>query len=132
MIELLNEGPRYYPDGQITVTYEREIAEDLIRASALNYLRDEVPYSIFVLVNDYTQRNDGTRYVNATLFVERESQKGIVIGKGGSMIKNISTQARQEIEEMSGESVYLDLKVKVEKNWRNNPDFLRRYGLSHD
>lgn len=132
IIELLPEGPQFFPDEQITNTYERDIAEDLIRAAALIHLRDEVPYAIFVRVNEYTLREDGTRYVNATMFVERDSQKGIVIGKGGQMIKLISTTARQEIEEMSGEPVYLELSVKVEKNWRNNPEFLKRYGLSHE
>ena len=129
---LLPEGPKYYPEEQITDTYEREIAEEMIRAAALHFLRDEVPYGIFVRVNDYRLREDEKRYIHATIFVERESQKGIVIGKGGSMIKQISTMAREEIEEMSGESVFLDLTVKVEKNWRNNPEILRRYGLSHD
>jgi GTPase len=132
IIELLPQGPQYYPEEQVTSTYERDIAEDLIRAAALHNLRDEVPYGIFVRVNDYTLRDDGTRYVHATIFVERESQKGIVIGKAGSMIKVISTMAREEIEDVSGEPVFLDLQVKVEKNWRNNPAFLRRYGLSHD
>jgi GTP-binding protein Era len=132
IIAFLDEGPQYFPEGQVTATYEREIAEDLIRAAALSFLRDEVPYSIFVRVNDYVHRDDSTRYIHATIFVERDSQKGIVIGKGGTMIKQISTMARQEIEDMSGEPVFLDLTVKVEKNWRNNPDFLRRYGLSHD
>jgi len=132
IIEWLPEGPQYFPEDQITATYERDIAEDLIRAAALFHLHDEVPYAIFVRVNDYMLRKDGTRYVHATLFVERESQKGIVIGKGGQMIKAISTTARQEIEDLSGEPVFLDLTVKVEKNWRNNPEFLKRYGLSHD
>jgi GTP-binding protein Era len=132
IIELLREGPKYFPEEQITDTYEREIAEDIIRAAALNYLEEEVPYSIFVEVNDYTLRPNGTRYVHATVFVERESQKGIVIGKRGSMIKKISTHSRHEIEEMSGESVFLELQVKVEKNWRNNPEFLQRHGLTHD
>ena len=132
IIQWLPEGPQYYPKEQVTATYEREIAEDLIRAAALQHLRDEVPYAIFVRVNDYRLREDEKRYIHATIFVERESQKGIVIGKGGSMIKQISTMAREEIEEMSGESVFLDLTVKVEKNWRNNPEILRRYGLSHD
>lgn len=132
VIELLPEGPQFYPEAQITTTYEREIAEDLIRSAALYHLRDEVPYAIFVQVNDYIKRQDGIRYVHATLFVERDSQKGIVIGKGGRMIKDIGTMARQEIEEMNDESVFLELAVKVEKNWRNNPDFLSRHGLSHD
>lgn len=131
VIELLPEGPKYFPEEQITDVNEREIAEDLIRAAALHYLRDEVPYSVFVIVNDYKKRPDDLRYVHATLLVERDSQKGIVIGKGGRMIKKISTKAREDIEEMSGESVFLDLNVSVEKNWRNNPDFLNRYGLSH-
>lgn len=132
IIDLLPEGPKYYPEEQITDTYEREIAADIIRAAALNYLEEEVPYGIFVEVNDYLLRPTGIRYIHATVYVERESQKGIVIGKGGSMIKKISTMARHEIEDMSGESVYLELQVKVEKNWRNNPDFLRSHGLSHD
>jgi len=132
IIQLLKEGPQFFPEDQITDVYEREIAQDLIRAAALHHLRDEVPYGTFVHVDDYVLRGDGTRYVHATIFVERDSQKGIVIGKGGSMIKQISTMARMEIEEMSGEPVFLDLKVKVEKNWRDNPDFLRRHGLSHD
>ncbi len=132
VMDLLPEGPKYFPEEQVTDVYEREIAEDLIRAAALHHLREEVPYSIFVIVNDYQKRPDDLRYIHATILVERESQKGIVIGKGGRMIKKISTKARQDIEEMSGESVFLDLKVSVEKNWRNNPDFLRRYGLSHE
>ncbi len=132
IINHLPEGPQYYPDEQITETYEREIAGDIIRASALSNLEEEVPYSIFVEVNDYTLRPNGTRYIHAAVYVERESQKGIVIGKKGRMIKKISTLARQEIEEMSGESVFLELQVKIEKNWRNNPDFLRSHGLNHD
>lgn len=132
IIESLPEGPQYYSDEQITATYEREIAEDLIRAAALHHLRDEVPYGIFVRVDDYLQRDADVRYIHATIFVEHESHKGIVIGKSGSMIKSIGTMAREEIEEMGGEKVYLELQVKVEKNWRNNLDFLSRYGLSHD
>lgn len=132
VISLLPEGPRFYPEDQITDIYEREIAEDLIRAAALENLHEEVPYGIFVRVDDYQVRNEGTIYIHATIIVERDSHKGIVIGKGGKMIKKIGTQSRQQIEEMSGEKVFLELKVKVEKNWRNNPDFLRRYGLTHD
>lgn len=132
IIQLLPEGPKYFPDGQITGTNERDIAEDLIRAEALSLLRDEVPYGIYVRVDDYQERENDMLYIHATVIVERESHKGIVIGKGGSMIKQISTAARQEIEEMSGKLVFLELKVKVEKNWRNDPNFLSRYGLSHD
>lgn len=132
IIAMLPEGPAYFPEEQITATNEREIAGDLIRAAAMQQLRDELPYVLFVRVNEYTMRDEGIRYIHATIFVERDSHKGIVIGKGGRMIKKISTLARQEIEAMSGESVFLDLQVKVEKNWRNNPEFLRRHGLSND
>jgi len=132
IINQLPEGPQYFPKEQITATYEREIVEDLIRAAALHHLQEEVPYGIFVRVNDYLMRNEGVRYIHATVFVERETHKGIVIGRSGSMIKAISTMAREEIEDMSGEQVYLELQVKVAKNWRNNPEFLNRYGLSHD
>lgn len=132
IIELLPEGPKYFSDEQITSTNEREIAEDLIRASALSFLHDEVPYGIYVRVDDYKIRENDMLYVHATMMVERDSHKGIVIGKGGRMIKKISTAAREEIEEMSGNPVFLELKVKVEKNWRNDPNFLSRYGLNHE
>lgn len=131
VIELLPEGPRFYPEDQITDVYEREIAEDLIRAAALEYLHEEVPYGIFVRVDDYKPREDGTIYIHATIIVERTSHKGIVIGRGGQMIKQIGMLAREQIEEMSGQKVFVELKVKVEKNWRNNSDFLRRNGLTH-
>ena len=132
VIELLPEGPQYFPDDQITDIYERNIAEDLIRSTALTFLRDEVPYGLYVRVDDYKLRENDVLYIHATLIVERESHKGIVIGRGGSMIKQISTVARREIEEMSGNPVFLELKVKVVKNWRNDQNFLRQYGLSHD
>ena len=129
VIELLPEGPQYFPDDQITDIYERNIAEDLIRSTALTFLRDEVPYGLYVRVDDYKLRENDVLYIHATLIVDRESHKGIVIGRGGSMIKQISTVARREIEEMSGNPVFLELKVKVVKNWRNDQNFLRQYGL---
>ncbi len=131
LIEHLPEGPKYFPEEQITSTYEREIAEDLIRAAALTFLHDEVPYGIYVRVDDYKTRENDMLYIHATLILERDSHKGIVIGKGGSMIKKISTAAREEIEGMSGKRAFLELKVKVEKNWRNDPGFLQRHGLMH-
>jgi len=131
IIQLLPEGPKFFPEDQITSTYEREIAEDLIRAAALTFLHDEVPYGLYVRVDDYKTRENDMLYIHATLILERDSHKGIVIGKGGSMIKKISTAAREEIEAMSGERVYLELKVKIEKNWRNDPGFLQRHGLTH-
>lgn len=131
IIHLLPEGPKFFPEEQITSTNEREIAEDLIRAAALSWLHDEVPYGIYVRVDEYKTRENDMLYIHATLILERDSHKGIVIGKGGRMIKKISTTAREEIEGMSGKRAFLELKVKVEKNWQNDPGFLNRHGLIH-
>ena len=127
--ENLPEGPPYYPPGQITDLYEREIAADLIRASCLVHLQHEVPHAVAVRMDEYTERDEHGAYIRATLFVERESQKGIVIGRGGSMIKRISMYARQKIEAMSGRKVFLKLRVKVRKNWRNDEQTLRQFGF---
>jgi GTP-binding protein Era len=128
MIGSLPLGPRYYPEEEITDATEREIAADLIRAAALQLLRDEVPHCIAIRIDQFLERNDHGAYIAATLFVERESQKGIVIGKGGSMLREIGSLARKEIEEMSGRKVFLDLRVKLLKGWRNDIPALRRLG----
>ena len=126
----LPEGLPFYPDDQITDMYEREIAADLIREAALIKLHDEIPHSIAVRIDEYKERNEIGAYITATIFVERDSQKGIVIGKQASMLKSIGTAARAAIESMSGRKVFLDLHVKVKKNWRTDPDFLKRMGYS--
>ena len=128
--ELLPEGPQFYDDEQITEDFERDIAAEMIRAAAMGCLEDEVPYSVAVLVNEYSERDEGKVYLNATIFVEREAQKGIVIGKGGQMIKQIGSQARKDIEAMSGQSVFLDLNVKAKKDWKDDEKFLKQLGLS--
>jgi GTP-binding protein Era len=128
IIEHLPGGEAMYDPETVTDLYEREIAADLIREAALVHLRDEVPHALAVRVDQYTERGESGAYIGATLFVERESQKPIVIGQGGEMLKKIGTTARQEIESMSGRKVFLELRVKVEKNWRNNPDVLRQLG----
>ena len=122
------EGDPLFPSDQVTDYYEREIAADLIREAALEHLRDEVPHAIAVRVDDYQERGDTGARITATIFVEKDSQKGIVIGKGAEMLKSIGSDARQAIEAMSGRKVYLELRVKVNKNWRSNPDFLRQMG----
>lgn len=129
LIERLPEGPLYYPPDQITDFYERDIAADLIRAAALNNLRDEVPHGIAVRIDQYKERNEHGAYIQATLFVERESHKPIVIGKDGAMLKKIGSEARLEIEAMSGRKVFLDLRVKVRENWRNDENALRLFGF---
>jgi GTP-binding protein Era len=122
-------GEPFFPEDQITDLYEREIAADLIRESALLHLRDEVPHSIAIRMDEFTERGDLGAYIAATLLVERESQKPIVIGQGGEMIKQIGQAARQQIENMSGRKVYLQLRVKVRPNWRNNESVLQQFGF---
>lgn len=126
--QMLPEGPPFFPPDQVTDLYEREIAADLIREAALVILRDEVPHSIAIRIDQFTERGEHGAYIEATIFVERESQKGIVIGKGGKMLKRIGTAARHEIEAMSGRKVFLQLRVKVRKNWRNDKNVLRWFG----
>jgi GTP-binding protein Era len=125
IIDNLPEGYPFFPEGQVTDLFERELAADLIREAALNLLRDEVPHGIAIRVDQFTERDEHGAYIEATLFVERESHKGIVIGKGGRMLKQIGSTARYEIENMSGRKVYLRLRVKVRKNWRNDEKVLR-------
>jgi GTP-binding protein Era len=124
----LPERPPDFPEDQVTDLYERDIAADLIREACLIYLRDEVPHSIAVRIDEFTERGDKGAYIAATLFVERDSQKGIVIGQKGRMLKKIGSAARMEIEAMSGRKVFLDLRVKVLKDWRNNEAYLKRFG----
>ena len=117
-----------YPTDQLTDLYERDIAADLIREAALFFLRDEVPHGLAVRIDEFTERGSSGAFIAATLFVERDSQKGIVIGEKGLMLKKIGSAARHEIEAMGGRKVFLDLRVKVAKNWRNDENFLNRIG----
>lgn len=113
---------------QVTDLYEKEIAADLIREAALNHLRDEVPHGVAVRIDEFKERENGMAYIAATIFVERDSQKGIVIGEGGKMLKSIGSAARTEIEAMGGRRVFLELRVKVLKDWRNDEEWLKRFG----
>ena len=130
LIERLPEGPMYFPEEQITQTYERDIAAELIRAACMDLLEDELPYSIAVHTDEYSERENGVVYIKATIFVERDAQKAIVIGRNGEMIKRIGTLARTEIEAMNGKKVFLELYVKTRKNWKNDPAFLREVGFT--
>jgi GTP-binding protein Era len=113
---------------QLTDSWERDIAADLIREACLLNLRDEVPHGVGVRVDEFAERENGMLYIAATVFVERNSQKGILIGEGGKMMKTIGSQARKEIEEMGGRPVFLDLRVKVLKDWRNDESAMMRLG----
>jgi GTP-binding protein Era len=123
--------PEYEPE-QITDLYEREIAAELIREACLLKLRDEVPHGVAVRIDEFTERGEEGAYIAATIFVERDSQKGIVIGRGGEMLKRIGTAARHEIEEMSGRKVFLELRVKVLKDWRKDEKAMKRFGYKID
>jgi len=127
----LPEGPLYYPDEQVTDFYERDIAVELIREAALLLLRDEVPHCLAVRLDEYKDRDVKNSYIKATIFVEKDSHKGIVIGKGGSMLKKIGIYARNEIESMTGRRIYLELGVKVSENWRNDEHSLKLMGYDH-
>jgi len=128
IVSRLPVGPRYYSEGEVTDAFERDIAADLIRAAGMQLLRQEVPHTLAVHVDDYQERGESGAFIGATLFVERESQKGIVIGKGGHMLRDIGTLARRQIEAMSGRKVYLELKVKVLPGWRDDERALHRLG----
>lgn len=128
LIQAVPEREAEYPEDQITDLYEKEIASDLIRESCLLKLRDEVPHGMAVRIDEFKERENGMAYIAATILVERESQKGIVIGEGGKMLKSIGSAARKEIEEMGGRQVFLELRVKVSKDWRNDPYMLKQLG----
>ncbi len=128
LVTLLPPGEPFFDNDTVTDAYERDIAAELIRESVLAFVQDEVPHCVAVKIDAFEERPDDKAYIEATLFVERDSQKGILIGKGGEMIKKIGTRSREEIEAMSGRKVYLDLRVKVNKNWRNAPDALELLG----
>lgn len=126
IIDNLPMGEPFYPEEQITNLFERDITADLIREACLNYLLYEVPHGVVVRIDEYTERNEQGVYIEATIFVERESHKGIVIGQNGQMLKKIGIAARKEIEAMSGRSVFLQLRVKVRKNWRDDEKMVKQ------
>jgi len=130
ILEALPEGPRYYPAEYVTDQPEREIAAELIREQVLNLTRQEVPHAVAVVVEEFKERENGVVYIAANIFVEKSSQKGIIIGNKGQMLRQIGEAARHEIERMVGGRVYLDLWVKVSKNWRRDERELRRLGYS--
>ncbi|SFA38238.1 GTP-binding protein Era [Parageobacillus thermantarcticus] len=129
----LPEGPQYYPPDQVTDHPERFIIAELIREKALHLTREEVPHSIAVVVETIERREDSdTVYVSAVIIVERESQKGIIIGKQGRMLKEIGQRARVDIEALLGSKVFLELWVKVQKDWRNRLAQLRDFGFREE
>lgn len=132
IVALLPEGPRYYPRETITDQTERKIVAELVREQILRRTYHEVPHSVAVVIEEYKEREQGATYISANVIVEKESQKGIIIGSRGRMIREIGSQARQAIERMIGGRIYLDLWVKVRKGWRQDARELRRLGFESD
>ena len=124
----LPEGPDLFPEDEITQTHLRDLAGEFIREAALNLLEEEVPHGIAVEVDSFQERGEGNAFIAATLYIERESHKGIVIGKNGGMLKQIGTNARQAIEGLLGGKVFVEIHVKVRANWRKNEADVQRLG----
>ena len=129
----LEEGPMYYPKDRVTDHPEHFIVSELIREKILLLTEQEIPHSIGVEVTKMKREDDREKVkVEATIYVERDSQKGMVIGKGGKMLKRVGTLARKDIEALLGDKVYLELWVKVQKDWRNKPQFIRNLGYKDE
>lgn len=128
----LPEGPKYYPDGQISDHPEQFVVSELIREKILETTTEEIPHSIGVNVERMIRESEDRVTVEAIIYVERDSQKGIIIGKGGKKLKIIGQRARHDIEYLLGSKVYLDLWVKVQKDWRNKSKFIKQMGYVED
>jgi len=128
----LPEGPALFPDDMVTDQPERQIMAEIVREKLLWNLDKEVPHGVAVEVTRFSQRDSGIIDCHVTIFCEKESHKGIIIGKKGSMLKKVSTQAREDMEAFMGEKVYLETWVKVKENWRDNPAAIQNFGYRED
>lgn len=132
LIAHLPEGPQYFPEDQITDHPERFIVSELIREKVLFFTRDEVPHSVAVTIDSMKRNENNKIQIQATIIIERDSQKGIIIGKGGKMLKLIGTKARLDIEHLLDEKVFLELWVKVQKDWRDKQTHLKDFGYREE
>lgn len=132
LVDQMPEGPQYFPEDQVTDHPEYFIVSELIREKVLQLTRDEVPHSVAVVTDSMKRDENQKVHIQATIIVERTSQKGIIIGKGGKMLKNVGTQARKDIERLLGDKVFLELWVKVQKDWRDKKTYLQDYGYRND
>ncbi|MCG1815522.1 GTPase Era [Staphylococcus epidermidis] len=128
----LPEGPKYYPDNQISDHPEQFVVSEIIREKILHLTSDEIPHAIGVNVDRMIKEDEDRVRIEATIYVERDSQKGIVIGKGGKKLKEVGKRARRDIEMLLGSKVYLELWVKVQRDWRNKVNFIRQIGYVED
>lgn len=135
LVDQLSPGPAFYPDGELTDEPEEVLMAEFIREAALEGVRDEMPHSLAVVIDEMSEREGRTEEqgelidVRAIIYVERDSQKGIVIGRGGARLKEVGTRARRQIERLLGTKVFLELRVKVAKNWQQDPKQLGRLGF---
>lgn len=130
LVDALPSGPRFYPEDQITDVFVRDIAAELIREQIFLQLTDEIPYSIAVKVLEFKERPNGTTYISANIFVERDNHKKILIGKKGARLRQLGSASRKEIEKLIDGKVFLELWVKVEPKWRRRENVLKRFGYS--
>lgn len=130
--DYLPEGPKYYPDDQISDHPEQFVVGEIIREKILHLTSEEIPHAIGVNVDRMIKESEERVRIEATIFVERDSQKGIVIGKGGKKLKEVGKRARRDIEMLLGSKIYLELWVKVQKDWRNKVNFIRQMGYVED
>jgi GTP-binding protein Era len=126
--DYLPPGPRYYPDDLITDQLERFMVSEIVREKTMDMTKEELPYSVAVKVAEWKEREDGLISINCNIYVERKGQKAIIIGKRGAMLKAIGSAARLEIEKLLNTKVFLEIWVKVKKNWRNDMRFLKELG----
>lgn len=129
----LTEGPKYFPDDQVTDQPEKAIVSELIREKVLQLMQEEIPHGVAVVIDSMKEANkQDIMHIEATIYVERESHKGMLIGKGGKMLKEIGTRSRKDIERFLGERVYLDIWVKTKKNWKNSEMQLKNFGFENE
>ncbi|MGM0409492.1 MAG: GTPase Era [Bacillota bacterium] len=128
IFSLLDEGPKYYPEDMFTDQIEKFIVAEFIREEIFKFTREEIPYGVAVLVEEMKERDNNMIFVRANVIVEKKSHKGIIIGKNGKMLKKIGSNARKSIEKLLNTKVYLDLWVKVKKDWREDKNLLRQMG----
>ncbi len=132
ILEVLPTGPKLYPDDIIADANERFFVSEIIREKLLEQFQEEIPYSCEVIIAEFKEREKSKDFISAEIIVERQSQKGILIGKGGAALKKLGQIARKSIEEFLEREVYLELRVKVRQNWRSDENFLKSFGYSKD
>jgi GTP-binding protein Era len=132
IVDELQEGPSYYPEDVVADENERFFVSEIVREIILELFREEIPYSVEVLISEFKEREEGKDFISAEIVVERDTQKAILIGKGGTAIKKLGQIAREAIEDFLQREAFLELRVKVRKNWRSDENLLKQFGYKSD